>query len=80
MTSDIDVNALSRAQAKAELANLAERLNGANIAYHTQDAPPIDDATYDALKRRNAALEARFPELKRADSPSEQVGATPADR
>ncbi len=79
LTSDIDVNALSRAQAKAELADLAERLNAANIAYHTQDAPPIDDAAYDALKRRNAALEARFPELKRADSPSEQVGAAPAE-
>ncbi len=33
----------------------------------------------DALKRRNAAIEARFPALKRADSPSDQVGATLAE-
>ncbi|MCB1921980.1 MAG: NAD-dependent DNA ligase LigA, partial [Candidatus Competibacteraceae bacterium] len=37
------------------------------------------DAEYDALKRRNAAIEARFPDLKRADSPSDQVGAAPAE-
>ena len=51
----------------------------ANLAYHQADAPKISDADYDALKRRNAEIEARFPELKRADSPSEQVGAAPAE-
>ena len=51
----------------------------ANRAYHQADAPEISDAEYDALKRRNAAIEARFPELKRADSPSEQVGAAPSE-
>jgi DNA ligase (NAD+) len=51
------------------------RLQDANRAYHTEDAPEITDADYDALKRRNAAIEARFPELKRSDSPTEQVGA-----
>lgn len=51
----------------------------ANTAYHTEDAPEISDAEYDALKRRNAAIENRFPDLKRADSPSEQVGAPAAE-
>ena len=51
----------------------------ANLAYHQADAPEITDADYDALKRRNAAIEARFPELKRPDSPSEQVGAAPSE-
>ena len=51
----------------------------ANQAYHGADAPEISDAEYDALKARNAAIEARFPDLKRADSPSEQVGAAPSD-
>ena len=41
----------------------------------SEDAPTITDAEYDALRQRNAAIEARFPELKRADSPSERVGA-----
>nr|WP_213395102.1 NAD-dependent DNA ligase LigA [Yoonia sp.] len=62
-----------------ELARLAEALGQANAAYHRDDAPLISDAAYDALKQRNAAIEARFPDLKRADSPSDQVGAVVAD-
>lgn len=79
MTSQIEVAALDKAQAETELARLAELLSAANTAYHTEDAPEISDAEYDALKRRNAAIEQRFPGLKRSDSPSEQVGAPVAD-
>ncbi|MDP3262965.1 MAG: NAD-dependent DNA ligase LigA [Tabrizicola sp.] len=68
------VEALTQAEAREELARLAEALTAANVAYHTLDAPRISDAEYDALKVRNLAIEARFPTLKRADSPSEQVG------
>lgn len=70
---------LSEADACIRLAELAERLAAANIAYHRDDAPVLDDASYDALKRENAALEERFPKLKHADSASDQVGATPAE-
>ena len=62
-------------QAKAELARLADILNAANADYHTKDAPRLTDAEYDLLKRRNAEIEALFPDLKRDDSPSLQVGA-----
>ncbi len=79
MSDGQDVSGLTEAEAKAELARLAQQLADANAAYHTADAPEISDAEYDRLKQRNAAIEARFPNLKRADSPSEQVGATPAD-
>ena len=79
MTSEIAVAALTAEQAEQELARLAQVLAAANTAYHTEDAPEIDDATYDALKRRNAEIEAQFPALKRADSPSEQVGAAPSE-
>ncbi len=79
MTSDIAIKALTTAQAAEELSRLAEILNAANTAYHGEDAPEIDDATYDAAKRRNAAIEVRFPSLKRPDSPSDQVGAAPAE-
>ena len=79
MTDQIAVDALSEEQAQEELARLATVLGQANAAYHTKDAPDISDAAYDALKARNLAIEARFPALKRADSPSEQVGAAPAD-
>ena len=73
------VDTLSQAQAKAELARLAARLVQANTAYHRDDAPEITDADYDALKQRNAAIEARFPELKRDDSPSEVIGGQIAE-
>ena len=74
-----DIQTLSMAEAEAELARLADLLARANTAYHGEDAPEISDAEYDALKRRNAAIEARFPDLKRGDSPSDQVGAPPAE-
>lgn len=70
---------LSAAEAEAELARLAALIGAANIAYHQQDAPEISDAAYDLLKQRNARIEALFPQLKRADSPSEQVGARLAE-
>jgi DNA ligase (NAD+) len=75
----IAVDRLTTAEAKAELSRLAAEIEAANRAYHAEDAPEISDAAYDALKQRNAAIEARFPELKRADSPSGQVGAAPSD-
>ncbi|SFM14386.1 NAD-dependent DNA ligase LigA [Shimia aestuarii] len=78
MSEDIEVSQLSADEAKAELARLAALLGQANKAYHTEDAPEISDAEYDRLKQRNAAIEAAFPELKRPDSPSDQIGAAPA--
>jgi len=76
---EIPVDALTETQARAELDRLSEALARANQAYHAEDAPEISDAEYDALKRRNASIEARFPALKRADSPSDQVGAAPSE-
>ncbi|TGD65047.1 NAD-dependent DNA ligase LigA [Tabrizicola sp. WMC-M-20] len=73
------VEQLTEDQARRELARLAGVLAGANRAYHTLDAPEISDADYDALKQRNAAIESRFPGLKRGDSPSDQVGAPVSD-
>ncbi len=70
---------LGPSEARARLAELARVLSAANDAYHRDDAPDLSDADYDALKRENAALEAAFPELKRDDSPSEQVGAPISD-
>ncbi|WP_417605076.1 NAD-dependent DNA ligase LigA [Primorskyibacter flagellatus] len=80
MTDKIAVKDLTEDQAKAELKRLAALIAAANTAYHTDDAPEISDADYDKLKHRNAEIETRFPGLKRADSPSEQVGAAPADK
>ncbi len=70
---------LSPQEAMEELAALAAAIADANRAYHQADAPTISDAAYDDLKRRNFAIETRFPELKRPDSPTEQVGAAPSE-
>ncbi|MEM6390447.1 MAG: NAD-dependent DNA ligase LigA, partial [Pseudomonadota bacterium] len=70
---------LDDALARARLAELADLLGQANAAYYQNDAPELSDAEYDALKRENEGLEAEFPHLKRADSPSGQVGAAPAE-
>ena len=69
---------LTEADAAAELARLAGEVARHNRLYHGEDAPEISDADYDALVRRNAELEAAFPHLVRADSPSRLVGAAPA--
>jgi DNA ligase (NAD+) len=79
VTADTPVENLTKSDAESELARLAEILAAANDAYHGADSPEITDAEYDALKRRNLEIEARFPDLKRADSPTEQVGAPVAD-
>ena len=65
-------------EAVVELARLATLLAEYDRAYHEQDAPLVTDAEYDALRRRNAAIEAAFPDLVRTDSPSHRVGAAPS--
>ncbi len=71
------VEELTAAEAKADLARLARAIADADRRYYQEDKPTISDAAYDALRQRNAAVEARFPQLKRPDSPSERVGAAP---
>ncbi|MCJ8148600.1 NAD-dependent DNA ligase LigA [Shinella sedimenti] len=71
------VETLTEEEAAAELAYLAAEIARNDDLYHGQDAPAISDADYDALKRRNEEIEARFPALVRDDSPSRRVGAAP---
>jgi len=72
------VDKLTKAEAKAALAELAAEIAHHSQLYYQKDAPEVSDAEYDALVQRNQAIEARFPELRRADSPSEKVGAPAA--
>lgn len=66
-------------QAAGFLEWVAAELARHDRLYHQQDAPEISDADYDALRRRNSEVEARFPELIRPDSPSLRVGSAPAE-
>src|SRR5215470_7556248 len=77
-SSTIPAADLTEAQAKAELKRLAAEIGAHDKRYYQEDAPTVSDAQYDALRRRNQEIEARFPDLVRADSPSRRVGATPA--
>ena len=71
------VEDLTEAEAGAELERLAAEIAHHDRAYHERDAPEISDADYDVLRRRDTAIEARFPHLIRADSPSHRVGGAP---
>lgn len=72
------VNELTPDEAKAELARLAGEIAEHDKRYYQEDAPTVSDAEYDALRQRNNAVEARFPDLIRKDSPNRRVGAAPA--
>ncbi|HVN79694.1 MAG TPA: NAD-dependent DNA ligase LigA [Terriglobia bacterium] len=76
--SDVPVEKLDKRQAAAELKELASLIAYHDQRYHLEDTPEITDAEYDALKRRNESIEARFPRLIRPDSPTRRVGAAPA--
>jgi DNA ligase (NAD+) len=57
---------------------LLARIAEANAAYHTQDAPIMTDAEYDALRREADAVLAAHPEYKDAASALDDVGGKPA--
>ena len=73
------VDRLTGGEAAAELERLAREIGHHDALYYRQDQPEVSDAEYDALRERNAAIEARFPHLIREDSPSVRVGAEPVE-
>ena len=68
-------NGISEAEAARRLATLVRLIEEHSRLYYQDDAPSVSDADFDALVAENKALEARFPHLVRADSPSGRVGA-----
>jgi len=76
--SAVPVDELTRSEAAAELARLAAEIAAHDRRYYEQDAPTVSDAEYDALRRRNDAIEARFPALRRKDSPTGKVSGAPS--
>ncbi len=78
MSGTIAVEDLSEEQAVSELERLAREIAHHDKLYYASDAPEITDADYDVLRQRNDAIEARFPDRVRPDSPSGRVGAAPS--
>ncbi|HVV40104.1 MAG TPA: NAD-dependent DNA ligase LigA [Nitrobacter sp.] len=74
----LPISSLTKAQAKVEHKRLALEIEAHNERYYQKDAPTVSDATYDALRRRLEEIEARFPDLVTANSPTQTVGAAPA--
>ncbi|MDH5300467.1 MAG: NAD-dependent DNA ligase LigA [Gammaproteobacteria bacterium] len=60
-------------------AELRQQLNYHNYRYYTLDEPEIPDAEYDRLMRELEQLEAQYPQLRTADSPTQRVGNAPLD-
>jgi len=79
-SAEVAAERLSEREAADELERLAAQIAKHDRAYYQDDAPTISDADYDALRQRNAAIEARFPALIRADSPSKRLGAAPSEK
>lgn len=80
MTKDTPVAALTLQEAADELERLSAEIARHDAAYYREDEPEISDADYDALRRRNDEIEAAFPDLVVADSPSRRVGAAPSEK
>ena len=79
VTENIAIEDLTEDMARDELTRLADLLNMANKAYHSDDDPMMTDAEFDALKKRNNDIELKFPGHKKSDSPTEKVGALPSE-
>lgn len=75
-----DIETMTEEEARGELERLADEIARHADLYHNEDAPLLADGEYDALFKRNAAIEERFPHLTREDTPSDKVGATPTGR
>jgi DNA ligase (NAD+) len=65
--------------ARRQAEHLAEELRRHERLYYVENRPEITDAEFDGRMRELAALEAEYPDLARADSPTRRVGGVPAE-
>lgn len=75
-----EIEGMTEDEARRELARLSSEISRHASLYHTDDQPELIDADYDAMVRRNTAIEERFPDLVRTDTPSNKVGAAPSSK
>src|SRR5512145_318353 len=70
---------MNSADAAQRVMELREQIHRHDHLYYVEARPEVSDAEYDALTRELKALEAEFPELVTADSPTQRVAGTPID-
>jgi DNA ligase (NAD+) len=80
MTAARSIESLTLEEAKEEHDALVAEISRHDRLYYQEDQPEISDADYDALRLRMEALEARFPSLITAESPTQKVGAAPSEK
>lgn len=66
-------------QAKRDIDQLTNEIREHDKRYYQKDAPTVSDAEYDKLRRKLVALEEAFPEFADPESPTQKVGAAPAE-
>ncbi len=66
-------------EVKARVKQLREELRKHNYKYYVLDNPEISDYEYDQMLKELEELEAKYPELKTEDSPTQRVGGEPRD-
>ena len=69
---------LEQARKRAEELRVIIEKN--NRLYYDQDAPELEDFEYDALNRELKQIEAEYPELVTASSPTQHVGGTASSK
>ncbi|MEL6939527.1 MAG: NAD-dependent DNA ligase LigA [Cyanobacteria bacterium J06598_1] len=66
--------------AKSRILELRSQLQKASYDYYVLDAPNLPDSVYDRLYRELQDLEEKYPDLLTPDSPTQRVGAQPAEQ
>src|SRR5438093_4864841 len=73
------VPSITRADAAQRITDLREQIHHHDYLYYVEARPEVSDAEYDALMRELRELEASFPDLVTADSPTQRSARTPRD-
>ncbi len=71
---------LTKTQARTRIAKLIAAIDDLRYRYHVLDDPSVTDEIYDSLTRELRELEAAFPDLKHADSPTQRIGGQPLEK
>jgi len=73
------LRSMTRADAAQRITDLREQIHHHDYLYYVEARPEVSDAEYDALMRELRELEASFPDLVTADSPTQRIAGTPTD-